>query len=133
MNKKPIILFVKYTAVTGNIIFILWILYNGGIDEGFKGTIYQKISTIGLFGLLALNIFLILRKKRETDRELISLLRYAAIWGNVLFILWMLLNGINEGFKDSFMEKIKYISMFVLLAINSILLCSKVPKAKEQI
>lgn len=132
MNKKPFILFVKYAAVTSNIIFILWILYNGGIDEGFKGTIYQKISTIGLLGLLALNIFLILTRKKETDRELISLLRYAAVCGNVLFIFWMLLNGINEGFKASFMEKIKYISMFGLLAINSIFLCSKVPKAKEQ-
>jgi len=53
---------VKYLAILGNVLFILWITYNG-IDEGFKGTIYQKISYITLVILFILNIFLISRKK----------------------------------------------------------------------
>jgi len=30
-------------TVTANILFVLWVLYNG-INEGFSGTIPQKIS-----------------------------------------------------------------------------------------
>jgi hypothetical protein len=40
------------------IIFVLWITYNG-INEHFRGTIYQKLSYIGLMGLLSVNSFLI--------------------------------------------------------------------------
>jgi hypothetical protein len=53
----------KYLAVAGNLLFILWITYNG-IDEGFRGTIYQILSYIGLVGLLVLNTALILGKKK---------------------------------------------------------------------
>jgi hypothetical protein len=53
----------KYLAIFGNILFILWILYNG-INEGFKGvTPVQFASYIGLTTLLVLNIFLLSRKK----------------------------------------------------------------------
>ena len=53
-------------AVAGNIIFILWILYNG-INEGFVGTLPEKISYIGLMGLLAVNTILITgNKERKT-------------------------------------------------------------------
>ncbi len=52
----------RYIAIAGNIIFILWIVSNG-IDEGFSGTIYQKISYISLIFLLIFNILLIYRKK----------------------------------------------------------------------
>jgi hypothetical protein len=53
----------KYLAVAGNLLFILWITYNG-IDEGFRGTIYQILSYIGLVVLLVLNTALILRKDK---------------------------------------------------------------------
>jgi len=36
-----------YTAIGGNIIFILWIIYNGA-KEGFSGTLPGKGSFIGL-------------------------------------------------------------------------------------
>jgi hypothetical protein len=49
----------SWAAIAGNLIFILWILYNG-INEGFQGTLPEKISYIGLLGLLALNAILIL-------------------------------------------------------------------------
>ncbi len=52
----------RYFAIFGNIIFICWITYNG-IDEGFSGTIVQKISYISLFFLLTLNIFLLYQNK----------------------------------------------------------------------
>ncbi len=52
----------RYLAIFGDFIFILWITYNG-IDEGFSGTIVQKVSYISLLFLLTLNIFLLYRKK----------------------------------------------------------------------
>lgn len=52
-----------YLVLFGNLIFILWITYNG-IDEGFKGTIYQKLSYVGLVILLSLNAVLLYRKNR---------------------------------------------------------------------
>jgi len=55
----------KYLALSGDIIFILWIVYNG-IDEGFKdiGTI-QGIVPITLVLLLILNIALLWRPKSK--------------------------------------------------------------------
>jgi hypothetical protein len=50
-------------AVAGNILFILWILYNG-INEGFRGTLIQKVAFITLTGLLATNTFLLVRGRR---------------------------------------------------------------------
>jgi hypothetical protein len=41
-------------ALAGNILFVLWMLYNG-INEGFRGTAYQIMSYIGLTLLLGLN------------------------------------------------------------------------------
>ncbi len=55
----------RYIAVVGNIVFILWILFNG-INEGFSGTMYEKASYIGLLILLALNSILIYRHQRKT-------------------------------------------------------------------
>ena len=51
----------KYLAIAGNVLFILWVTYNG-IDEGFSGTLVQKVSYVGLMLLLALDTVLILRK-----------------------------------------------------------------------
>ena len=132
MNKQ-FLNFLKYLAIAGNIIFILCILYKGAIDKGFTGTIYQKISTIILLGLLAANSLLLISRTSHNTNELIQLVRYAVICGNVFIILWMLFNGIHEGFKASAVEKFIYLSMFVLLAINSMLLFSnKVRQTVDQ-
>jgi hypothetical protein len=48
-----------WAATIGNIIFILWILYNG-YNEGFQGTSLEKFSYGALIILLILNIILIL-------------------------------------------------------------------------
>lgn len=52
----------RYTAIFGDVLFILWVSFNA-IDEGFTGTLYQKVSYIGLVFLLILNIGLLYRKK----------------------------------------------------------------------
>ena len=55
-------------AVAGNILFILWILFNG-INEGFQGTIIEKISYISLMGLMAVNAFLLIRNQRQQKKN----------------------------------------------------------------
>jgi hypothetical protein len=65
MDKKMIFNLLRFAAIFGNVLFILWITYNG-IDEGFKGTPIQVVSYIGLVSLLSLNIVLLaLRKERS--------------------------------------------------------------------
>jgi len=66
MGKNANYSFFKYAAVAGNVGFVLWILYNG-INEGFKGTIYEIISYAGLIILLSLNTALLLLKQKETS------------------------------------------------------------------
>jgi hypothetical protein len=62
MKKTTFISLFKDLAIAGNVIFILWITYNG-INEGFKGTLVQIFSYIGLTLLLILNSILLLRKE----------------------------------------------------------------------
>jgi hypothetical protein len=57
-----IIELLTWATIAGNILFMLWISFNA-ISEHFRGTIYQKISYIGLMGLLAINSILVLRRK----------------------------------------------------------------------
>jgi hypothetical protein len=53
----------KYIILFGNLLFILWMFYNG-MDEGWKGATGPEIvSYIGLTALLILNSVLIMRKK----------------------------------------------------------------------
>ena len=54
----------KYLVIAGNVLFILWVTYNG-IDEGFQGTLPEKASYIGLMALLVLNTVLILRSNHR--------------------------------------------------------------------
>jgi hypothetical protein len=52
----------RYIAMLGNLIFILWIIYNG-IDEGFSDNSVMIFSYIGLIVLLILNIALLYRQR----------------------------------------------------------------------
>ncbi|HAW51074.1 MAG TPA: hypothetical protein DCX54_01915 [Flavobacteriales bacterium] len=64
-NKFSILL--KYVApvvVAGNVVFVLWILYNG-INEGFAGTNIEKISYVTLMMLLLANAIIIYRKQSD--------------------------------------------------------------------
>jgi len=60
--KSPLIVLLSWAAVAGNILFILWVSFNA-IDDGFRGTLPEKISYITLMGLFVTNAFLILRGK----------------------------------------------------------------------
>jgi hypothetical protein len=73
MNKEqnrdnPVMRIIIGAAVAGNILFILWILFNG-INEGFQGTIIEKISYISLMGLMAVNAFLLIRNQRQQKKN----------------------------------------------------------------
>jgi hypothetical protein len=54
----------RFIAITGNVLYFLWILYNG-INEGFKATPIEFVSYLGLLLLLILNTFLFLRKEQS--------------------------------------------------------------------
>lgn len=63
-TKSPFIEFLSFAAISGNILFVLWILYNG-INESFQGTTIEKISYITLMGLLTTNAFLLIRRNKK--------------------------------------------------------------------
>ncbi len=60
MKASPIVSTLKALAVAGNVLFILWMAYNG-IDEAghVTPTPYQVMSYIGLTALLVLNSVLL--------------------------------------------------------------------------
>ena len=67
-EKLPIIELLSWLAIAGNILFVLWILYNG-INESFQGTMIEKISYITLMGLLTVNALLLIRKNRKHSKN----------------------------------------------------------------
>ncbi|MFI5140189.1 MAG: hypothetical protein ACHQIM_20375 [Sphingobacteriales bacterium] len=56
------------------------------------------------------------------NTKFISLLRNAAIGGNVLFILWVSFNAMDEGFSGTLIEKLSYFALVALLITNIVLL-----------
>ncbi len=52
----------------------------------------------------------------------ITVLKVLAVAGNGLFILWMLYNGIDEGFRASAYQLASYLGLTLLLLLNSVLL-----------
>ena len=68
MKKRKSILMEVLTiaSLIGNILFMLWISYNG-LKEHFKGTVYEKLSYFELMILLIINSFLILRKNQRVS------------------------------------------------------------------
>ena len=63
MNKDLVVRLLRYAAILGNGLYILWITYNG-ISEGFQGSPVQVVSYIGLVVLLILNIVLLARYRK---------------------------------------------------------------------
>lgn len=49
-------------------------------------------------------------------------LHIMAILGNIVIVFWILRNGINENFQGTTHEIISYISLMILLLLNSFLL-----------
>lgn len=67
-EKSPLTELLSLTAIAGNILFVLWILYNG-ISESFQGTTIEKISYISLMGLLTVNAFLLISNRRQKSKN----------------------------------------------------------------
>ena len=67
-ENSPIIELLSWLAIAGNILFVLWIFYNG-INESFQGTTIEKISYITLIGLLAVNALLLIRKNSQHSKN----------------------------------------------------------------
>ena len=58
-------------------------------------------------------------------------LRYAAIAGNVLYVLWMLRNGLEVGFRGRPVEVASITGLIVLLALNTVLLLGQSSPPRE--
>jgi hypothetical protein len=63
-KKPPFVELLSFAAIAGNILFVLWILYNG-MDEKFQGTTIEKVSSSTLVVLLAVNALLLIRKIKK--------------------------------------------------------------------
>jgi hypothetical protein len=57
--------------------------------------------------------------------QFFSLIRPIVITGNLMFLFWILYNGVSEGFAGTRVEKVSYIALMMLLAANCILLPNK--------
>lgn len=62
-------------------------------------------------------------KKEKTT--LTGLLFWTVIAGNIIFVLWITVNGIKEGFQGTMPEKASYVGLMGLLTINCLLLIQK--------
>ena len=68
MFNKQFIALLRFAAISGNILFVLWVTFNG-LKESFSGTIYQKLSYAGLVVLLSINSFFILRRPGTSTEQ----------------------------------------------------------------
>ena len=64
-NNPTINGFLRSIAIFGNMVYVLWILYNG-INEGFRANLVSIVSYVGLICLLILNIYLLSKRQRKT-------------------------------------------------------------------
>ena len=62
--------------------------------------------------------------------KLFKILSFAAILGDLLLILWLLYNGIDEGFKSTLAQAVSGIGAITLLALNILLLLKKDHRSK---
>jgi hypothetical protein len=58
-------------------------------------------------------------------KQIITLLRYAAVGGNILFVFWMLFNAMDDGFNGTLVEKASCATLIGLLALNCFFLLNK--------
>ena len=65
------------------------------------------------------------------NKQLTYLLKDVGIAGNGMFFLWMLYNGITEGFEGTIVEKISYIGLGTLLLYNIYVMLPKKGRKAE--
>ncbi|MDP9076284.1 MAG: hypothetical protein M3O71_02575 [Bacteroidota bacterium] len=70
MKNKNLAALMRFASIGGNVLFILWVTYNG-IKEGFRGTLPEKASYLGLMCLLILNSYIIVAgaKQKQIFKE----------------------------------------------------------------
>ena len=51
-----------------------------------------------------------------------SWIRYLVIAGNVVFVLWIIRNGMEAGFRGGPVEVASWVGLIVLLVLNGVLL-----------
>ncbi|MDB5017068.1 MAG: hypothetical protein JWQ84_1900 [Mucilaginibacter sp.] len=66
--RNQLICLLRYAAICGNVLFILWISFNA-MDEGFQGTVPEKISAVVLIALLATNAWLLVTYKSQSPQK----------------------------------------------------------------
>lgn len=54
-----------------------------------------------------------------------NLFRVIAVLGNTIFILWIIYNGIDEGFFGALVQMVSYLALTFLLMLNIVLLLLK--------
>ena len=63
-DTSSLIRYIRYFAIAGNVLFALWIMYNG-MSVGFQGTRVEIFSFMSLIGLLVINTILLLRSAQN--------------------------------------------------------------------
>jgi hypothetical protein len=51
--------------------------------------------------------------------------RYGVIVGDVVYVLWIVRNGINEGFSARPVEAASLVGLLILLVLNAVLLARR--------
>ncbi len=119
-EKTAITELLSWAAIAGNILFLLWVLYNGA-NEGFRAPLKEVISYMAFIALLILNSVLLIRKERKKESPA-GLIFWIAIAGNILCMAWMTYRRIDENFKGTVYELISYIGLIGLLSATIVLL-----------
>ncbi|WP_259066323.1 hypothetical protein HDF24_22205 [Mucilaginibacter sp. X4EP1] len=68
MDENQLLHIIRYATISGNILIIFWVLFNA-MDEGFKGTLPEKISFVVVISLLATNTWLLLNKSKNQQKS----------------------------------------------------------------
>jgi hypothetical protein len=64
MNDKPLSDFFKKVVVLSNMTFISWLIYNG-TTQMFATSTAQLFCSVGLVGMLGINVILLTEKRRQ--------------------------------------------------------------------
>jgi hypothetical protein len=58
-------------------------------------------------------------------KSLLNLFSWLAIFGNVIFIFWIIYNGLDEGFSAAPVQIASYLGLTLLLLLNTIIIWRK--------
>ena len=103
----------KLLAIVGNVVFVLWILFNWMDEANFQATASEAGWFGGFLLLLALNTALLFWS---------NVLRYLAIAGNTFYALYFLYDGFTNWSQLTGPEAISHVGLVILLSLSSFLL-----------